>query len=413
MIALADCNNFYVSCERVFNPKLKNKPVLVLSNNDGCIIARSNEAKRLGFKMGEPAFKKREHIKNNNVNIYSTNFSLYGDMSNRVMSILADELQQIEIYSIDEAFLKLNGVEKKEAYALKIKQKIHKYTGIPISIGIGKTKTLAKIANMVAKQTKKGVYYIKSNAQIEKILKKTNVSKIWGIGKNRTQQLYSFNIYTAEQFRKKESSWIKKKMSTTMLKTKEELNGRQRFTLQSRPDKKKNICTSRTFYKEIKSINDLEKQIATYAMNCAKKLRKQKSSARAITVFIQTNRFKKQQMNFSKSLFFETPTSDSLEIVKNAIELLLTIYDSNFQYKRAGIIVSKIIPTEKNQINIFDPIDRRKRKKLMIAIDKINEKIGKNKIKIGTQGRSNSWKMKQQNLSPCYTTRWSDIIEAR
>ena len=169
MIALADCNNFYVSCERVFNPKLKNKPVLVLSNNDGCIIARSNEAKRLGFKMGEPVFKKKELIKNNNVSIYSTNFSLYGDMSNRVMSILRDELQQMEIYSIDEAFLNLKGIKKKEAYALKVQKKILKYTGIPISIGVGKTKTLAKIANSIAKQTNKGVYYIKSNAQAEKI----------------------------------------------------------------------------------------------------------------------------------------------------------------------------------------------------------------------------------------------------
>ena len=411
MIALADCNNFYVSCERVFNPKLKNRPVLVLSNNDGRIIARSNEAKKLGFKMGEPVFKKKEIIKKNKVNIYSTNFSLYGDMSNRVMSILADELQQIEIYSIDEAFLKLNGIEKKEDYALKIKQKIHKYTGIPISIGIGKTKTLAKIANTIAKQTNKGVYCIKSIAQTEKILKKTNVCKIWGIGKNISRQLYSFNIYTAEQFRKKDSRWIKKKLSITMLKTQEELNGQQRFILQTRPDKKKNICTSRTFYNEIKSIDDLEKQIATYAMNCAKKLRKQKSSARAITVFIQTNRFKKQQRNFSKSIFFETPTNDSLEIVKNAIELLLAIYDSGFQYKRAGVVVNKIIPTEKNQINVFDPIDREKRKKLMEAVDKINEKTGKNKIKIGTEGRLNNWRIKQQNLSPCYTTRWCDIIE--
>ena len=257
------------------------------------------------------------------------------------------------------------------------------------------------------------MYYIKSNAQAEKILKKTNVSKIWGIGKNISQQLYSSSIYTAEQFRKKDSAWIKKKMSITMLKTQEELKGFQRFILQKRPDKKKNICTSKTFYREIKSINNLEKKIATYAMNCSEKLRKQKSSAKAITVFIQTNRFKKQQRNFSKSIFFETPTNDSFEIVKNAIKLLFTIYDSGFQYKSAGVIVSKIIPTEKNQINIFDTIDRKKRKKLMKAVDKINKKTGKNKIKIGTQGRSNSWKMKQQNLSPCYTTRWSDLIEAR
>ena len=212
MIALADCNNFYVSCERVFNPSIKNEPVLVLSNNDGCIIARSNESKKLGFKMGEPIFKKRKFIEKNKIKIFSTNFSLYGDMSNRVMSILMKESPEIEIYSIDEAFLNLKGIEEKEKYAVKLRKKVLQWTGIPISIGIGPTKTLSKIASLIAKTNKQGVYILKSNRQIEKTLKKINISSVWGIGKSHAQKLNYYKINNAYELTKINSRFLKEKM---------------------------------------------------------------------------------------------------------------------------------------------------------------------------------------------------------
>ena len=411
MIALADCNNFYASCERVFNPALKNKPILVLSNNDGCIIARSNEAKKLGFQMGEPVFKKQQHIKKNNVSVFSTNFELYGDMSNRIMSILAEESPEIEIYSIDESFIDLEGIRKKEEFAKQIKEKVWKWTGIPISIGIGPTKTLAKIANAKAKKNGKGICILNSKKKIETLLKKTNISDIWGIGKKTRDKLNCYGVYTGYDFIKIKKKQLKTIMSTNIIKTQEELKGEQKYSIKTSPEKKKSICTSRSFLKEIEDYEELKKKVIKYSMRCAEKLRKQKRSAQTITVFIQTNRFKKNKYSNVKSIILNIATNDSIEIIQHAKRLLKSIYKSNKKYKKAGIVLGNIIEEKHIQMNFFDKIDRKKRKKLMIAVDKINYLNGRETISIGIKEEKKRI-IKQKKRSPSYTTKWEDLITA-
>ena len=410
MIALIDCNNFYVSCERVFNPALKNKPVIVLSNNDGCIIARSNESKELGFKMGEPVFKQKKHIKTHNVKTYSTNFALYGDMSNRVMSILSQEAPKIEIYSIDEAFIDLKGIKEKKYYCRKLRKKILKHTGIPTSIGIGKTKTLSKIASRIAKKNKEGIFCINSKQQ-EKAINNIKINKIWGIGKRNTVFLNQNKIYTIKDLQKTSKKWIKNKISIKMLKTKEELCGKQRFKVEQTPSKKKNIRTSRTFLKDVKKYKTLEEAITTYAMISSEKLRKEKGCARVITIFIETNRYKHHKQKWIKSMVYKTETNDSLEIIKSATSMLKAIYNPKYKYKKAGIILGKIKTEKHTQGVLFDKINREKRKKLMIAIDKINKEKGQGKIKSASQALAKTHKT--NNLSPSYTTNWDELLIVR
>ncbi len=416
MIALADCNNFYVSCERVFNPTLKNKPVIVLSNNDGCIIARSNEAKALGFKMGEPVFKKYNIIKKYNIAVYSTNFSLYGDMSNRVMSLLCYEFPQTEVYSIDEAFLNFEGIQETKQVAHQLRSKILKYTGIPISIGIAKTKTLSKIANMIAKKRDDGVYVLNEPTIINNYFDKTSISQIWGIGNNLTKFLNKNNVSTITQFINIHEKWIKNNISTIVWKIQQELKGNQYFLLNDTPNRKQSIRTSRTFKKDLKTLDQLKQAISSYTMNCAQKLRKQDCVAKYISVFITTNLFSNQNKQYSqhKSYLLDIPTNDSFELVNIAMKLLKSIYSKNYIYKKAGVVVGDIVSSNDLQMHLFDDItDRNSRIKLMEAIDSINRMFGKEKIKIATQGIQNNWKMKQMNLSPSYTTRWEDILSVR
>ena len=273
MIALADCNNFYASCERVFNPKLKNKPVIVLSNNDGCVIA-SNESKALGVKMGEPAFKIKDIIEKNKIYVFSTNFALYGDMSSRVMSILRDELPSIEIYSIDEAFMDLSSISNYSDITFKIKSKVSKSTGIPVSFGVAKTKTLAKIANYIAKKHTDSNVFIMH--ETEKILKHFPLSEIWGIGKSHSKMLNQCGVKTAFDFINLDEKWVQKNMAITGLKILRELKGEQCFLINEQPQRKKSICTSRTFPKDTGNLNFIQESISNYAARCAEKLRKQK-----------------------------------------------------------------------------------------------------------------------------------------
>ena len=411
MIALVDCNNFYASCERVFNPKLKNKPIIVLSNNDGCVIARSNEAKSLGIKMGEPVFKKKEEIKKYKIHVYSINFALYGDMSNRIFSILLNDFSETEIYSIDEAFINFNGIRFPKKEALKIRKKILKYTGIPVSIGIGKTKTLAKLAGNIAKKKKNGVYVIKNKRTRMEAFKRQPIENVWGIGKKRATFLYKYKIYNVIDFMKADNDWVRKKMSTTVLKTQKELFGQKQFLLEKTPERRKSICTSRTFLKETKNIQVLTSAISTYTMKCAEKLRKEKCNAGYISIFIGTNPFKENHQSCTKGSLLNVSTNDSIELVKEAIRLLKSIYKPNQKYKKAGVIMGKIRSTETIQTNLFDSIEnRKKRRNLMKSIDIINKRIGKEKIKIGIQGETKNRKIQQQNRSPCYTTKWKDLL---
>ena len=287
MIALADCNNFYASCERVFNPGLKNKPIVVLSNNDGCIIARSNEAKELGIKMGVPVFQVRDIIDNNNVYVFSTNFALYGDMSSRVMSLLTDMAPETEIYSIDEAFMNFSGVKESVRLASKMKSIIAKSTGIPISIGIAGTKTLAKVANYFAKkQTDKGVYALTDQQQIMRALKELPVSKLWGVGSRHLRMLHSYGITTAYEFVQLNEEWVLDKMTIMGLRMQQELKGDSRFALDVYPARKKNIRTSRSFGIKVKSLQTIQESIIAHAARCAEKLRMENSCARYVLSLI-------------------------------------------------------------------------------------------------------------------------------
>ena len=413
MIALVDCNNFYASCERVFNPKIENKPVIVLSNNDGCVIARSNEAKALGIKMGEPAFKIKCLIEKHNINIFSSNFALYGDLSKRVMNVMSAETDRIEIYSIDEAFLDFTDYASKER-GFAIKNKVQQWTGIPVSVGIAPTKVLAKVAGHIAKKhTKAGVFMFDDESLIRRALNVFKVEDLWGIGRKNAKKLKAFGIHTALQFRECDSNWIRINLSINGVRLQKELHAEVCYPLELTRKRKQNICTARSFGIEIKELSKLKEAIGSYANTCAAKLRKEKSCCTSISVFLSTNPFRPKAKQYSpyKVIQLDVPTNDSMEIVKFAIKALGSIYRDDYIYKKVGVIVGRIVPQEQIQLSLFDSLDREKRKSINVAVDKINATMGKNKVKLAVQGNGRKWKLKQEKLSPCYTTRFTDILE--
>ncbi len=414
MIALADCNNFYASCERVFRPNLNGKPVVVLSNNDGCVIARSNEAKALGIKMGEPAFKSRYIFEKYGVHIFSTNFALYGDFSNRVMSILSSNVPEIEVYSIDEAFLNLEGIPNKKQFSLELREKVLKWTGIPLSIGVASTKVLSKMANSMAKnQSENNICILEHVDSINRHLKEFSISKIWGIGWQLTKKLNSMGIYNAYQLTEKSDLWIQKQMAITGLRLVKELRGEPCLELGKKWRRKQSITTSRTFAHGIDNIRDLSKALTTYASICAAKLRKENSCAKSIYIMLATDTSRRGHKS-SKVINLNTPTNDSLEIISHCTEALRNIYNSNYTYKRAGVIVSDIVPQSKVQLTVFDKTDDiEKRQHLMQAIDIMNHKHGRLRVRFAVNGYSPRWHPHQERLSPCYTTRISDLMRIK
>jgi len=416
MIALVDCNNFYASCERVFNPQMRNKPLVVLSNNDGCVIARSNEAKALGIKMGEPAFKLKELIKKKNVSVFSSNFTLYGDMSKRVMSTIREEVKRMEIYSIDESFIDFRGEAKVKEKAVALRQKVLQHTGIPISIGIAPTKTLCKVAGLIAKKhTKTGVFLLNDKKLIERVLKWLPIEELWGIGRKHSVLLKNVGIYTAYDLCNADNSWIKRRMSIVGLRMVKELRGIPCFELEENAKKKKNICTSRSFGEKVSSLEELKESVSSFASDCAYKLRKQKSCASRLSVFITTNPFnpKAKQYKGFTNIKIDTPTNDSIEIVRIALQALKKVYRNGYIYKKAGIIVSDIVPQSQQQLSLFDNLDREKHRQIMSSIDIINNKMGKDKVRLAVQGHQKRWRLKQERLSPCYSTRINDALTVK
>ena len=415
MIALVDCNNFYASCERVFNPKIDKKPVIVLSNNDGCVIARSNEAKTLGIKMGHPAFKLKNLIEEYNINVFSTNFALYGDLSKRVMNVISAEVEKMEIYSIDEAFLDFTDYASKER-GVAIREKVKKWTGIPVSVGIAQTKVLAKVAAHIAKKhTKAGVFMFDDENLIRRALNVFAVEDLWGVGTKTAQKLKAVGIHTALQFRQCDSNWVNRNLSVNGVRLQKELFGEVCYPLELTRKRKQNICTARSFGSEIKKLSKLKEAIGSYANTCATKLRKEKSCCATVSVFLSTNPFNPQakQYNPYKVIQLNVPTNDSMEIVKFAIKGLESIYRNDCIYKKAGVIVGRTVPQGKTQLSLFDSLDRGKRKNINIAVDKVNSLMGKNKIHLAVEGNGRKWKLKQERLSPCYTTRFAEILEVR
>ena len=415
MIALVDCNNFYASCERVFNPKIEKKPVIVLSNNDGCVIARSNEAKTLGIKMGHPAFKLKNLIEEYNINVFSTNFALYGDLSKRVMNVMSPEVKKMEIYSIDEAFLDFTDYASKER-GVAIREKVKKWTGIPVSVGIAQTKVLAKVAAHIAKKhTKAGVFMFDDKNLIRRALNVFAVEDLWGVGTKTAQRLKAVGIHTALQFRQCDSNWVNRNLSVNGVRLQKELFGEVCYPLELTRKRKQNICTARSFGSEIKKLSKLKEAIGSYANTCATKLRKEKSCCATVSVFLSTNPFNPQakQYNPYKVIQLNVPTNDSMEIVKFAIKGLESIYRNDCIYKKAGVIVGRTVPQAQKQLSLFDSLDRGKRKNINIAVDKVNSLMGKNKIHLAVEGNGRKWKLKQERLSPCYTTRFAEILEVR
>ncbi|MDR3058932.1 MAG: Y-family DNA polymerase, partial [Prevotella sp.] len=349
MFALVDCNNFYASCERVFRPSLTGKPIVVLSNNDGCVIARSNEAKALGIKMGVPAYQIKEIIEKNNVAVFSSNYTLYGDMSNRVMTNLSSYAPESEIYSIDEIFLDFSGLKVDlKKYGTKVIQTTHKNTGIPVSMGIAPTKTLAKLANKFAKKYPKynGVCIIDTDEKRIKALRLTEIGDVWGIGRQVFDKLKQQGITTAFDFINQPRAWVRKQLTVVGERTWRELQGEACIELEKIAPDKKQICTSRSFGKMTADFEIISEAVATYSAACAYKLRKQQSCAVSLMVFIHTNNFREDLPQYCKNRIvkFPVPTSDTAEITSYALFALKSIFANGFQYKKAGVIIMEIVP---------------------------------------------------------------------
>lgn len=416
MFALIDCNNFYASCERVFRPDLNGKPVVVLSNNDGCVIARSNEAKALGIPMGAPAFKFEKQFEEKGIYVFSSNYALYGDMSNRVMNLLCKFTPDIEIYSIDEAFLEFKGFENLNlnTYGNKIRREVTKSTGIPISLGFAPTKALAKVANRIAKkfpEKTKSVYIIDSEEKRIKALKWTKIEDVWGIGRSNSKRLNKLGVLNAYQLTQLSDSLVRKELSVVGLRLKKDLQGEVTLKLEEiRP--KKNIATTRTFETNYTSIEQIKERISTFAVTCAQKLRKEGTCCRALLVFLKTNKHRADLSQYNRSTIVKLPypSNSSIEISKYATLGLNKIFKKGLQYKKAGVVVMDLIPENNIQLNLFENSNPQ-HKTIMKTVDWLNNKMGQQKIKLASQDLKRTWKMRQERLSPKYTTDIRDIIQ--
>lgn len=415
MYALADCNNFFVSCERLFRPDLNGRPVIVLSNNDGCAIARSNEAKALGIKMGMPFFKISDMVKRHDIAVFSGNMELYGDMSRRVQQTLSEFAPAIERYSIDEAFLDLHGMRDTDfdALAKEISRRCLRDTGIPVSVGIAPTKTLAKIASKLCKQYPKlrGGCYMYREQDIEKVLRKFPVTDVWGIGRRFSKQLTERHIITAHQFASLSQEWVRNLMGTSGVRTWRELHGEACIDFEAGFQAKQSICTSRSFATEIYDLDELAEQVAKFTAMTAEKLRKQNSACGQLSVFAWTNRFRQDEQPSKGSSIvvpFETATDNTMEMVKAACASLREIFVRGCGYKKAGVIASAIIPAAEVQTALFDMRDRTRQHTLMHTIDSINRSLGRDSIIIASQGFGDI-KIRHEHRSPRYTTDWNDL----
>jgi DNA polymerase V len=397
---------------------LVGKPIVVLSNNDGCVIARSNEAKACGVQMGTPAFKNKELFEKNNINVFSSNFALYGDMSQRVMNILGNYSPDMEIYSVDEAFLKFDGFDyfNLQEVGNSMRNKVVKWTGIPISVGFAETKALSKVANRIAKkfpEKTKGVYIIDTEEKRIKALKWLKVEDIWGIGRQHSKKLESCGIHTAYDFTQLSDVWIKKQMSIVELRLKHDLQGKETLKLEDIKTKQ-SIATTRTFEKMYTEFDDVKERVSTFAMTCSEKLRKQKSNCNSIMVFIHTNGYRDDLNQYSKNIVIDLPfaTNSGIDIVKFANIGLKTIFKQGYQYKKAGVIVMNLVPENPYQMTLFSEFNP-KHKLLFQTVDNINNAIGQKKIKLACQDMQRTWKMNQEKLSPRYTTNLNEIINIK
>lgn len=419
MFALADCNNFFVSCERVFRPDLNGKPVIVLSSNDGCAIARSNEAKALGIKMGDPLFKIQNIVRAHNVTLFSGNMSLYDDMSHRVRWVLEEFAPSIEVYSIDEAFLDLRGMQitDYDGYAKQISERCWRYTSIPVSVGIAPTKTLAKIASKLCKQYPKlnGGCYMHRMQDIERVLRRFPVEDVWGVGRKSLRKLSERGVVTAYDFTQMNEAVVRGLFGVVGLRTWQELRGVPSIEFEDTVEPKQSICVSRSFSSEISTLDELCQQVANFAASTAQKLRAQHSACVEMSVFAYTNRFRDDAPQTYGNILvtYAEATNDHRTIVASAVNATRELYKSGFGYKKAGVVITKLIPQSSVVHSLFADVDALQREqKLSSAIDTINREYGNGVVKFGAQGNGRI-KMTCENQSPHYTTRWSDLPKVK
>lgn len=418
-IALVDCNNFYVSCERMFNPKLEGKPVVVLSNNDGCAVARSNEVKALGVKMGEPWFKLEKLAKQHGIIALSSNYSLYADLSARVMSTLATFSPKQVVYSIDECFLDLEGFapDSLADYGQTIRKTVRRNVGIPVCVGIAETKTLAKLANHCAKKGLAGHDGVcdfgrLDEAERSSLFASLPVGEIWGIGRKITERLQPMGIQTVEDLRVVNAARIRQQLSVVVERTVKELNGVPCIELEDAGTPRQQIMVSRSFGQEVSTLDDLSESVAYFATRAAEKLRKDGSVAGSVCIFIRTNPFKEKAPQYQRSIVvpLSQPSDDTLRLVNVAKWGLTEIYRSGFSYKKSGVLLMGLQPKGTIQSNLFEePTGHTKSAKLMEVMDSINKRMGKGSLTIAASGTNQRWAMRRERKSPSYTTEWNEL----
>ncbi len=412
IFALVDCNNFFVSCERVFAPHLENKAVVVLSNNDGCAIARSNEAKSLNIAMGEPFYKFKYLYEQKRLEVLSSNFQLYSNMSWRIMESLKTLCPLVEVYSVDEAFLGLQhlNITDYEEFGSNIKQKLRQWTGIPVSVGIASTKTLAKIASFLAKKSK-GVYNLLDNPELDNILEQFPIENIWGIGKKLSISLKLLGIVNAKQLRDSDPQLIRKSFSIVVEKIVYELRGTSCLELTTLHEDKKSITSSRSFGRPVTALEELEEALSNYINTACVKLRKQESRAKEICVFLSTNSYSTKQPQYKNSMTcpLPYPSSDTSEIILYGKRSLRQLYKPGYQYHKLGVILLDLQPSRIEQMQLFSKPNYSHSDKLMKALDSINKNMGKNTVYLAGQGTERTWKMESQKRSPAFTTNWNEL----
>ena len=401
-LALVDCNSFYVSCERLFNPRIKKKPVVVLSNNDGCIISRSNEAKALGIKMGEPYFKAKDIIVKNKVEVFSSNYSLYGDLSRRVMRTLKRFNSEIEVYSIDEAFIDLSNFPDNEVEKVgkEIRETILQWTGIPTSIGIAKTKTLSKVANHIAKKKQSGVVSLIEIENLDPILEKVEINDVWGVGRQLTKFYQKNGVFNAKQLKNKSNTWIKKCSNVLSSRTAMELRGIPCINLETTQTKRKSCVVSRSFGKRIEKFQELKEAVANYCLNASEKIRSESLVAKAITVFVRTSPFQRDYGYYSnsKTVDFPIATNNSIESVKTAVAILESIFKNGYRYQKAGVMLTGLRNDDGGK-NLFSSEKDEKIKNLMQSIDNTNYRYGRSTLSLASAGVHKKWNMRRQYSS--------------
>jgi DNA polymerase V len=413
LYALIDCNNFYVSCERLFQPRLEGRPVVVLSNNDGCIIARSNEAKALGIKMGQPFFQCRESMARHRVQVYSSNYPLYGDLSQRVMTVLGRIEPEVEVYSIDEAFVRLPAARPEwlREHGRQLRNTVGKQVGIPISIGFGPTKTLAKLANRIAKkQPEHGGVYVFPDEEREAVLATVEAGDVWGIGRRQAQKLSLIGIRTARDLMRASDTWLRKHLTVTGLRTATELRGISCLDLDEAPAPKKSITSSRSFGQPVTEFRELREALASYVSIAAAKLRAERRKAGCIQVYLTTNRFQENAPQYANSMAVTLPgpTASTLELIRSAAGVLEKLFRPGYTYQKLGVMLLDLTADSRLQHDLFRP-PIRERPELMDALDRINSRWGRDTLHSAAAGFSRPWRNKQARRSPSYTTSWEEL----